>query len=193
MLPRLQHFHREQPEIELRLSTAIDTPDLRGPSALDAAVIHGRGPWAGLSTHLLFPDRLVPVCAPAWLAARGPMELRALVTETLLISDTAPTDWVEWFAHAGLRSARPERPQHFASSLLPPLAAMHGLGVALADLSLVATELNAGRLVNPLPSLPPLRRGTGWHLAHAPARGEEAPIAALRDWLLREVGQAQPS
>jgi LysR family glycine cleavage system transcriptional activator len=188
MLPRLPRFQREQPEIELRLSTAIEVPELRGGP--DAVVLHGRGPWPDLATHLLLPDRLVPVCSPAWLAAHGVPELRQLAGETLLVSDTAPEDWEEWFAHAGLRGLAPQRPLRFGSSLLPPQAALHGLGIALADLSLVAAELEAGRLVNPAPAVPPLRRGTGWHLAHLPARGQEAPLAALRDWLLREAGPA---
>lgn len=194
MLPRLPRFHREHPEIELLLSTGIDTPDLRGQAPVpDAAILHGRGPWPNLATHLLFPDRLVPVCAPAWLAARDLGEARLLAGETLLISDTAPGEWEEWFAHAGLRGLRPERSLRFGSSLLPPQAAMHGLGLALADVSLVQPELDGGRLVNPVAAVPPLRRGTGWHLAHMPARARDEAVVALRDWLLREAGMAQPA
>jgi LysR family glycine cleavage system transcriptional activator len=188
MLPRLKHFHRAQPEIELRLSTQIDTPDLRNGTTLDAAIIHGRGPWEELTTHFLFADRLVPVCAPAWLAARTALDPHALAAETLLVSETAPADWEEWFTHAGLRGLRPARPQYFASSLLPAQAALHGVGVALADQILVASALEDGRLVNPVPHVAPLLRGTGWHLAHAPARGQEPAIAALRAWLVREAG-----
>ncbi|MDJ0389592.1 LysR substrate-binding domain-containing protein [Roseomonas sp. E05] len=190
MLPRLPRFQRAQPEVELHLSTGIDAPELRGGP--DAVVLHGRGPWPELATHLLFPDRLVPVCTPSWLATHGPAEPRRLAEAALLVSDTAPEDWEEWFAHAGLRGLRPERPLRFGSSLLPPQAALHGLGVALADRSLVAAELAAGRLVNPLPGLPPMQRGTGWHLAHLPARGREPALRALRDWLLREAGAAGP-
>lgn len=185
LLPRLPRFQREQPEVALHLSTGIEEPSLRGGP--DVAVLRGRGPWPELGTHLLFPDRLVPVCAPAWLAARGGLELRQLPGEALLTSDTAPDDWEEWFAHAGQPGQRPLRPLRFGSSLLPPQAALHGLGLALADQSLVAADLAAGRLVNPLPGLAPLRRGTGWHVAHLPARGQEPAILALRDWLLREA------
>ncbi len=187
LLPRLASLHRAHPEIELRVSTAIDTPDLGDGAAPDAAVVHGRGPWPDLASHFLFPDRLVPVCASQWLAARAGLDLRGMPGETLLVSDTAPTDWEQWFAHAGRRGVRPDRPMRFASSLLPPQAAMHGLGVALADLSLVQAELASGRLVNPLPAVPPMLRGTGWHLIHTPVRGQEPPVASLRDWLLREV------
>ncbi|EHM01655.1 hypothetical protein HMPREF9946_01916 [Acetobacteraceae bacterium AT-5844] len=105
MLPRLPRFPREQPEIELHLSTGIDAPESRdGP---DAVVLHGRGPWPDLATHLLFPDRLVPVCASSWLVAHGAPEPRQLAEEALLISDTAPDDGDEWFAHAGLRGLAP--------------------------------------------------------------------------------------
>ncbi|MBE9607616.1 LysR family transcriptional regulator [Acetobacteraceae bacterium H6797] len=189
MLPRLPRFQQEQPDIELHLSTGIDPPLLRGGP--DAVVLHGRGPWPELATHLLFPDRLIPVCSPSWLRSHGPLEPAELARQTLLVSDTAPEDWEEWFAHAGLRGLRPLRPHRFGSSLLPPQGAMHGLGVALADQSLVAAELAQRRLVNPLPDQPPLRRGTGWHLAHLPARGREPALIALRDWLLREAGSGE--
>ncbi|WP_052213599.1 LysR substrate-binding domain-containing protein [Belnapia sp. F-4-1] len=188
LLPRLPRFQQAHAEVELHLSTGVEAPNLR--EGTEAVILHGRGPWPGLATHLLFPDRLVPVCSPHWISAHGPIELRRLADAALLVSDTAPTDWEEWFAHVGLRGNRPQRPLHFGSSLLPPQAALHGLGLALADRSLVAAELAAGRLVNPLPMLPPLQRGTGWHLAHLPVRGNEPAIRALRDWLLEEAALA---
>jgi LysR family glycine cleavage system transcriptional activator len=190
MLPRLARLHRDRPELELELSTHIETPDLRAGET-DAAIVHGRGPWSDLEAHFLFADRLQPVCDPGYLAARPGLqtaEPRALLAETLIVSRTAPDDWAHWFTHAGLRGARPRRAMVFGSSLLPAQAALHGLGLALVDLALVRDDLDAGRLVA-IAGRAPLVRGTGYYLVTAPGRREEAGVAALRSWLLDEAGR----
>ncbi|WP_158743469.1 LysR substrate-binding domain-containing protein [Acidisphaera sp. L21] len=191
MLARLGRFHRDRPELELELSTHIDTPDLRA-GHIDAAILHGHGPWPGVVSHFLFGDRLQPVCSPRYSMER---ELRTaepamLLAETLIISHTARDDWTEWFSHAGLRGVRPQRTMTFGSSLLPAQAALHGLGVALVDLALIGDHLEAGRLLV-LANLPPLVRGSGYYLAYAPGRHEDGMIQAFRQWLLAEVAATQ--
>ena len=187
MLPRLGRFHRDQPELELELSTHIDTPDLRD-GEIDAAIVHGRGPWQGVVSHFLFADRLQPVCSPRYMAARGlhGVGAVALPAETLIVSQTAPDDWADWFSHAGLRGLRPRRTMAFGSSLLPAQAALQGLGIALADLALIGDHLDDGRLLV-LAGLPPLVRGTGYYLAYALGRQDEPGIRAFRQWLLAEA------
>lgn len=187
MLARLERFRLAQPGVELELSTHLENPDLHnGP--IDAAVIHGRGPSPDLSSDFLFNDRLQPVCAPRYVAARGLTSAKPadLLAETLLISRTAPHDWDDWFKHVGFAGRQPPRIMEFGSSLLPVQAALHGLGVALADVSLISDHLDGGRLVV-LAGLPPLVRGTGYYLAYSSARRTSPAMLAFRDWLLQEV------
>jgi len=186
MLPRFSRFHRERPDLEISLFTHVEAPDLRRDSAIDAAVLHGRGLWPGLDAHFLFSDRLVPVCSPAFLASRPRLtEPAHLLSETLMVAEPSSGDWAAWFAHLGVRGARPGRRMTFANSLLPVQAAMNGLGVALADMALIGPELDSGRLVSPF-VLPPFTRGTGWYLVHAPLRRTDPAISALAAWLQRE-------
>ena len=187
MLARLGRLHRDRPELELELSSHIETPDLRGGDT-DAAIVHGRGPWPGVISHFLFGDQLQPVCSPRYMTARGlhGAEPPSLLAETLIVSHTAPDDWADWFSHAGLRGMRPRRTMAFGSSLLPAQAALHGLGIALADLALIGDHLETGRLLV-LAGLPPLVRGTGYYLAYAPGRADDPEIKAFRQWLLAEV------
>lgn len=120
MLSRLGRFHRDQPELELELSTHIDTPDLRNGET-DAAIVHGRGPWPDAVTHFLFADRLQPVCSPQYLDARNLRGAHppALLPETLIVSRTAPDDWSDWFSHAGLQGVRPRRTMVFGPRSSP--------------------------------------------------------------------------
>ena len=186
MLPRLGRFHRSRPELELELSTHIETPDVRSGDT-DAAIVHGRGPWPDTMSHFLFGDRLQPVCSPRYLALRSlqAADPAALLAETLIVSRTAPEDWADWFTHAGLRGMRPRRSMAFGSSLLPVQAALNGLGIALADLALIGDDLSAGRLLV-LAGQPALMRGTGYYLTYAPGRQAHDAIQAFRDWALAE-------
>lgn len=187
MLARLERFCLANPTVELELSTHLENPDLHnGPT--DAAVVHGRGPSPDLSSDFLFGDRLQPVCAPGYLAARGlaSAEPIDLLSQTLLISRTAPDDWHDWFVHVGFTGKTPQPTMVFGSSLLPVQAALHGLGVALADISLIRDHLDANRLVV-LAGMPPLVRGTGYYLAYSPARRASPAMLAFRDWLITEA------
>ena len=186
MLPRLGRFHRARPELELELSSHIETPDVRSGET-DAAIVHGRGPWPDTVSHFLFGDRLQPVCSPRYLALRGLQtpDPSALLAETLIVSRTAPDDWADWFTHAGLRGMRPRRTMAFGSSLLPVQAALNDLGIALADLALIDGHLSAGRLLV-LADQPALMRGTGYYLTYAPGRQAHDGIQAFRDWVLAE-------
>ena len=77
----------------------------------------------------------------------------------------------------------PQPTMVFGASLLPVQAALHGLGVALTDLSLIRDHLDGKKLVV-LPGMPPLVRGTGYYLAYSSARRASPAMLAFRDWLL---------
>jgi LysR family glycine cleavage system transcriptional activator len=192
MLPRFARFHREHPALQIRIYTYVEPPDLRVARSIDASIVHGRGSWPGIDAHFLFADRLVPVCSPSYLASRPALRDGVqLLGETLMVAEPVPDEWPDWFASIGHRGVEPVRQMAFANTLLPVQAAIHGLGFALADLSMIEAELAAGRLVAPLHGLP-LLRGTGWYLAHAQDRRDDRAILALCGWLQREAGAPAP-
>ena len=64
-------------------------------------------------------------------------------------------------------------------------AAVSGMGVAMADLKMVQTELEAGTLVTPLGHI--VEDGVGYLLLIDPQRVDEPKIAAFRDWIVAEA------
>ena len=187
MLPRLQRFHLENPQIELQLSTARRPVDLEA-EGLDATIRHGRGEWPGLIADHLFGDAILPVCSPSYLSSRPPVRTsHSLLAETLLFSAIAPNDWNDWFAHAGIKqSTGIRRRLNFGNSTLPIQAAVQGLGFALADVNLIEDELRDARLIAPVEE-PKMVRGTAWYLTYRPENGSLAPLDAFRQWILRET------
>jgi LysR family glycine cleavage system transcriptional activator len=156
---------------------------------VDVGIRYGTGRWDGLDAQKLFSEGLFPVCSPALAAAgnlRGPGDL---LTAPLLHRPTRP--WSIWFSHFGLEapSPAPGAPV-FDDPMMMLEAAAQGLGVALADESLVGEELASGVLVRPFEG--GVVSANGVYMLWRRESRKLARIHALRDWLLAEIA-AEPA
>ena len=190
LLPRLPRFRERHPEIEVEISAADRLVDF-GRDHVDMAIRYGLGRYPGLRVDPLMKDTNFPVCSPALLA--GPLPLREpgdLRRHSLLHDDVrtieAP-DWPKWLAAAGVTGAWTDRGPRYSHSSLVLQAAIDGQGVALGRSTLVALDLEAGRLVRPFgPALP---SSYACYVVSPPATAERPKIKAFREWLLDEAGQ----
>lgn len=182
LLPRLEEFHRQHPQVDLRLMTNNNRVDLAG-EGLDYAIRFGDGAWHGTHAVPLIAAPLSPLCAPA-VAARlaAPADL---ARETLLRS-YRPDEWPRWFEAAGTPSPRLTGPM-FDSSALMIAAALAGHGVALAPPAMFDGDLAAERLVQPF--MVEVTLGRYW-LTRLNSRRETAAMQAFAAWLTEETGQS---
>jgi DNA-binding transcriptional LysR family regulator len=183
LIPRLTHFHAMHPNIEVRISTAIERAD---PIASDwtAAIRRGDGAWAGLAAQFLFKADLFPVCAPA--LAKGLKSPADLARVRILAASNAPDDWPAWLRTAKATGVDLRRAQRFDYPAYALQAAVDGLGVAMARGVFVGDDLAAGRLVRPF-SLA-VSHDKGWYLVHRPEMGSEPALAAFKAWVAKEAG-----
>jgi LysR family transcriptional regulator, glycine cleavage system transcriptional activator len=183
LIPRLQHFQRQHPGIEVRLVTAIDDhvtlrPDWAATIRLSTAQL------PGLIAERLFGASLFPVAAPALADS---IKRRAdLQQYTLLEVAHSPKEWPRWLAESGLDPARFRRRLSFDYSTYAIQAALDGLGIALARAPYVQDDLKAGRLVR-LFDLELVDPDMAWQLIYRAETLTDAPFAAFRSWLLAEV------
>lgn len=191
LVPRLDHFRRRHPDIEIRIDGTDRLVDLtRG--GVDVALRYGPGGYQGVRTDCLFSQANTPVCSPALLNGelplRQPSDLRH---HTLLHIDwkDAEASWRMWLLAAGLHDIDSTRGPSFSMESMAVQAAIDGQGVALVGDLLVADELAAGRLVCPFdPSLStPLT--FSYYLLSAEDSDQQPKVVAFRDWLL-EVARA---
>ncbi|MGE7468171.1 LysR substrate-binding domain-containing protein [Bosea sp. NPDC003192] len=190
LLPRLADFYRLFPQIELKIYTHTETPMLSSDGRHDAMIISGRGEWPDCEATFLLPNQMLPVCSPAYLGDRPPPRQPSdLLAEALIVSEANSEDWRDWFASFGLKHVTMPRRIAFPTGFLPVQAAIHGLGISLADRSLIGDDLASGRLVMPLDA-PMLNRGTGWYLVGVPGRRTDRPYHQVVTWLR---AQAEPS
>jgi LysR family glycine cleavage system transcriptional activator len=189
---RLHRFQHEHPDIDVRISATDEVVDMsRGD--FDIAIRYGAGRYPGLEVELLFTNEVFPACSPALLAAgpelRTPADLRhhALINDQAVERDPLAPTWTMWLKAAGVTDLPASSGLSFNNMHLALDAAIAGHGVVLAQSTIAAADIAAGRLVRLFSlSLPDL---FGYYLVTVPGAFERPKVRAFREWLRREAGR----
>jgi LysR family glycine cleavage system transcriptional activator len=180
LVPRVGSFREMNPGVDLRLHATVETIDLVGGEA-DAAIRYGRGPFPGLVTKTLAPERFVPMCSPS-LGIAGPDQLGKtplLHCEWYRQGPETPT-WEHWGEIAGIRGVDWSKGVTFTDESHAIQAAIAGHGVALLSPLLLAPELEIGSLVQPFG---PAIAGLHYHFVYPETPLSISKCAVLEDWL----------
>lgn len=149
LLPRLPGFERENPGVEVQISTTNRRVDLLS-EGIDFAVRHGTGRYPGLESQCLLNDRLRPVCSPRLIPQEQTLSSPLDITRYTLLHDEHRMDWAVWFNAVGIPSADTDKGPVFVDSNGVLEAALAGKGIALIRSVLVREQLKNGTLINPL-------------------------------------------
>jgi len=187
LIRRLASFHERYPAIEVLISASTAALDF-DRDHLDAAIRFSTDTdeFAGLAYDFIVGHDLVPVCSPSLLEGRPTNDAKAfLASTTLLHSLVRPQNWEAWLHSANLVSdIDPTVGLKFESSFMAYDAAMHGMGVAMGVVALVADDIRAGRLVTPFSHV--YRHGS-YYLVYPEPKVHSRPVVKLRDWLRETV------
>ncbi|MDX1609621.1 MAG: transcriptional regulator GcvA [Halofilum sp. (in: g-proteobacteria)] len=185
LIPRLNAFRTEHPEVEIELVSSLREADFDG-GAIDAAIRFGDGDWPGLRSDPLMVEERLPVCSPGLAAGPPPLRAPADLARCLLLHNGAhPGEWSAWLAECGVTGVAAARGPVFDASNEVLAAAANGMGVALGRTPLVEADLAAGRLVAPFAERV---RSPGRYWFVAPEATAEGPaLSALRTWLQAQL------
>jgi DNA-binding transcriptional LysR family regulator len=185
LIPRLPSFVAAHPDVHLDFETSIALArfDDAGP---DLGIRHGPGPWPGLTAHFLMDDVLFPVAAPTLTGVKQ-VTKPAHIPRLPLISDLGLQGWADWFRAADVRSATLPAAHSFTDSTDALLAAVCGLGVALARWHIAAPYLQRGELIQ-LPG-PMLKARFSYFVVHPAHRRPTPAAAAFIEWVRREAAK----
>lgn len=184
LMPRLPAFEALHPGIELRIETSVGLVDFRA-SEVQAAVRLGGGSWPGLYSEKLMDEWLVAVCHPALLAKLGPVNDHAdLKRYRLLHSSTEP--WSSWLLGMPPEGAMPPVISIDDSAAIVR-AAEAGDGLALARWSLVADDVQRGRLAIASKNVTP--NGRAYYFVCPPKHCGLPQVTAFHDWLRAEAAR----
>ncbi len=193
LVPRLEQFGVSHPEIDLRISSSLAVVDFRRES-FDAAIRFGGGRYPDLTSIELFEEWVAPMCSQRLVegdrSLRAPEDLKNYILlhdDSIGFEPTAPT-WKSWLEAAGVEGIDPRRGPRFSHPDHALQAAIDGAGVVLGWRCLAASDLAAGRLIEPLELALPM--GLGFHFVCPPSNSKHSNVDIFRDWLLDEIGQS---
>ncbi|NYH16984.1 putative choline sulfate-utilization transcription factor [Paraburkholderia bryophila] len=190
LMPRLSQFKALMPDVDVKIITSQSVFDPSHDQA-DIAIAFGdaHADWTARGVVKLFPEHVMPVCSPAFLAAhpslRTPSDLPGV--PLLHLEPTQPArwlSWADWFAAHALDTPAAHRGITFNSFTLVAHAAIMGQGVALGWAPLVDELLATGQLVELFDA--PVVTERGYLLVTQ--RAATPVINAFRQWLLGECG-----
>jgi len=190
LVPRLQSFTQQHPDIDLRISADDSLVDFARDD-VDCAIRFGIGDWSGVYKKKFLEENVFPVCSPLYLethpSIKDPSNLKyhTLIHDYAVRSEIeAHLTWKYWLTEAGISGVDYDRGPKFSHTHMVMQACLAGEGVALGRSALIQTELDAGRLIRLYDfSVSALVS----HFFVCPPHAEERyKIKAFCDWLLSE-------
>ena len=190
LIPRLARIRDRQPDVEVQVIADPRLLDIRA-EGIDLALRFGGTPNASYHATRLMNDRVIPVCTPDLLRHHGPVDsaekliAMPLLHDSATVGDGSHSDWQSWLAYSGNSHLLCRAGQHFSEAGLLIDAAMLGLGVALARVSLVADYIAGGALVCPLPIAAPT--AYSYYLLGLHEQVDRPRIATFRQLMIAEA------
>lgn len=185
LLRRMSEFQRSNPEVRLRITTAVAPADFT-KEAVDASIQFGDGKWPGVDATYLFGDEIRPMCSPAFLKQYGPLRQPVDILRCRLIhSHYRHDDWTDWFQSVGLSAPCEEDLLVLPSSLLAYQAAVDGLGIVMAQPRFLEAELETGALLFVTDHV--LHRELAYYMVTPHNASNRAQTEIVRDWLLKTI------
>jgi LysR family glycine cleavage system transcriptional activator len=209
LVPRLRRFALTEPSLNLHvirslntidndhgvISPVLDNLDLREEDSM-VVIRFGAGSYPGFHVERMFGSDYIAVCSPKLLESEHPLRQPADIRYQVLLHDDAAArergrpSWDEWLRLAGVNGVDASAGPHFSDSGLVYVAALDGLGVALASKPLVATALAQGRLVAPFDIA--VGQHYAYYLVTPEAIANRPSVLAFRKWLLAEAKTEEP-
>jgi LysR family transcriptional regulator, glycine cleavage system transcriptional activator len=187
---RLHRFQEQCFEVDVRISATDDVVDLT-KGDFDIAIRYGAGHYPGLEVELLLKNEVFPACSPELLANGPPLgapddlPAHALIHDQAIERDPLAPTWPMWLKAAGVKNVPAATGLSFNNMHLALDAAIAGHGVVLAQSTIAAADLAAGRLVR-LFSLA-LPDQFAYYIVTVPGALDRPKVRAFRDWLRCEA------
>lgn len=192
LVPRLSRFFARHPNIHLQLRTSLEDVDFERDE-VHVWIHYGRIRKEGVVVEPFLQDVIQPACTPVFAERlSNPPQPSDLSQVPLLQTLLRPQDWPSWLKHVGLAGFNSSRVRVFENSALAYQAALEGLGVVIAQESLVERFLKSGQLVTPFRR--PLLRPHAYQLVYRAGSKDTPAVRAFREWILAETApEKRPS
>jgi LysR family glycine cleavage system transcriptional activator len=186
LIPRLDRFHAERPEVEVAITTVMTLHDeLRG--GFDIAIRRGSAEpdaWPQYRAVAFLDEADTLIMSPTLHEHRPVRTLDDIASHVLLSTETRPGDWTDWLDRAGLRPSAEQRRRVFDHFFVTRQAVVDGLGLGIGPLPVLQADLRAGCLVAPFPTITVPRKR---YVALIPFDADKtSSLTRFIEWLIAE-------
>lgn len=188
--PRLPEFIKNNPDINIRLTSGAEPIDLIRNQEIDLAVSYQFAvERPGVIAVALGRERIVPMCAPVLIDPSVPAE--DLIHNLLLIeSSLNQFTWENWFELNQLKR-QPNKRMAFDRAALSISAAVDGIGAVLESERFAEREILRGELVEIGSGIfLPVSEQTHF-LSYRSGEINHKKIRLFREWLCDKAGLGQ--
>jgi LysR family glycine cleavage system transcriptional activator len=193
LLPQMEAFQRENPDLDIRVSATDRLVDFDEPD-LDLVLRYCSPQAAPPDAHRMFGEVMTPVIGMrlAERIRRGdapPLSIPAHLAEHTLAEedDHRPSSqylsWRHWLATQGQPQLEPRRWLYLNFTYQQVQAAIAGQGVALARVPLVAEHLASGELIEPFGPDGRLASPFSYWMIVTPGSAERDEVRKFCDWI----------
>ncbi len=190
LMPQLEKFNEEYPQIEIRINATDDLIDLAHGEA-DIGIRYGDGNYPDLDVQKLMDGAYHVVASPDFLQKHGGLKRPAeLLNHTLLHTDWRGSpdfvpNWEMLLKSAGVpvSDLAASKAHKFSNEMMSIDAAVTGLGIALVSHANVKDELKSGRLVKVFEDSTLNAKKFDYYIVRAKDAAGSKSAAILHAWL----------
>ncbi len=184
LYPRLKRFQAQHPLI--RLVVQMRWHDMAsGDGDAELGIRYGLGNWSENNAIELYPEWLVPVCAPTYLGAHQIRQARDFEELTLLHPLPSRADWQIWSRKWGGGEFNTDGGMEFDVLDMALRSAEAGFGIAISDVILANDSIVAGTLVMPVSKI--VQSETSYFLVFSAEQRERRQVRIFCEWIVEEM------
>ena len=191
LIPRLQGFYGQHPELTINLSMTEKLEDFKD-SNIDLAIRFTDGNDDNLHFKPLMKEIIYPVCHPDYLAGHSIKKVADLLKFKLVddIDTFGYISWNYWLTTQGLDISTYKNRQHYDGSHYVIEAALSQQGIAMVRHSLAAEPVKQGNLIRLFPEMENSAIEVGQeHFICAPEHHfARQKVQVFSEWLIEQAG-----
>jgi LysR family glycine cleavage system transcriptional activator len=194
LVPRMPNLMKRYPAIELQVEAEDSNRSLRD-GEFDLAIDLNDGTYPGFQSTALVEEEIFPVCSPALLRNRPPLETPDSLDGYPLLHDMTAwrgsqpyAEWERYLKAIGAPHVNVRRGYMFNRNQITIQAAIAGMGVAIARRTLTTNELESGQLIAPFAQSVPT--GKRYCLIHPAGALDDQRVLAVYEWIVAEARAA---